>query len=98
MERHAFYARLNPGHEDAYMEAHRNMPRDLIAAYRRAGISKLFIFGHNDLLFLYLECEKLNAAIASLDQNPMEIQWQKLTGPMLVGGDFHKLTGIFEMP
>jgi L-rhamnose mutarotase len=98
MERHAFYARLAPGQEDAYIAAHRNMPRDLIAAYRRAGINNLFIFRHDDLLFLYLECEKLNAAIASLDQNPMEIQWQKLTGPMLVGGDFQKLTGIFEMP
>jgi L-rhamnose mutarotase len=98
MERHAFYARLSPGHEGAYIEAHQNMPRDLVAAYRRAGISNLFIFRHEDLLFLYLECEKLNAAIASLDQNPMEIQWQKLTSPMLADGNFHKLTGIFEMP
>ena len=98
MERHAFYARLSPGQEDAYVEAHRNMPRDLIAAYRRAGISNLFIFRQGDLLFLYLECENLNAAIPELDQNPLEIQWQKLTSPMLVGGDFHKLTGIFEMP
>jgi L-rhamnose mutarotase len=98
MERHAFYARLNPGHEDAYIEAHHNMPRDLVAAYRKAGIKNLYIFRHRDLLFLYLECEKLEAAMASLDRNPTELQWQKLTSPMLEGGDFRKLTGIFEMP
>jgi L-rhamnose mutarotase len=98
MERHAFYARLNPGHEDAYVGAHRNMPQDLVAAYRQAGISNLFIFRDGALLFLYLECETLEAAMASLDKNPMELQWQKLTGPMIEGGDFHELRGIFELP
>ena len=98
MERHAFYARLRPGHEDAYLEAHRNMPQDLVAAYRKAGITNLIIFRDGELLFLYLECAKLEAAIASLDKNPMELQWQQLTSPMLEGGDFRKLTGIFELP
>lgn len=98
MERHAFYARLNPGHEDAYVEAHHNMPRDLVVAYRKAGISNLIIFRDDELLFLYLECEGLEAAMASLDKNPMEVQWQKLISPMLEGGDFRKLTGIFELP
>ena len=98
MERHAFYARLNPGHEDAYLEAHHKMPRDLVAAYRKGGISDLVIFRDGELLFLYLECEELAAAMASLDKNPMEVQWQKLISPMLEGGDFHKLTAIFELP
>jgi L-rhamnose mutarotase len=98
MERHAFYARLNPGHEDAYVEAHHNMPRDLMAAYREAGIRNLTIFRDGELLLLYLECEELAAAMASLDKNPMEVQWQQLISPMLEGGDFRKLTGIFELP
>lgn len=98
MERHAFYARLNPGFEDAYIEAHRKMPRDLVAAYRKAGISNLFIFREDEWLFLYLECENVEMAIASLDKNPMELQWQALIKPMLEGGDFRKLTGIFQMP
>jgi len=98
MERHAFYARLNPGHEDAYIEAHNKMPRDLVAAYRKARINNLIIFRDGQLLLLYLECEELAAAMASLDTNPMEMQWQKLIAPMLEGGDFRKLTGIFELP
>ncbi len=98
MERHAFYARLNPGFEDAYIEAHGNMPRDLVAAYRKAGISNLLIFREGEWLFLYLECENLGTAIASLDNNPMELQWQALIKPMLEGGDFQKLSGIFQLP
>jgi L-rhamnose mutarotase len=98
MERHTFYARLIPGQENAYLEAHRNMPRDLAAAYRHAGISNLFIFRDGELLFLYLECDQLEGAIASLDKNVLELQWQKLISPMLEGGDFRKLTGIFQMP
>jgi L-rhamnose mutarotase len=98
MERHAFYARLNAGQEDAYLEIHRNMPRDLVTAYRAAGINNLRIFRHQELLFLYLECERLESAMAALDQNPMELEWQKMTSPMLEGGDFRKLIEIFEMP
>ncbi len=98
MERHAFYARLNPGYEDAYVEAHHKMPRDLVVAYREAGISNLMIFRDGELLFLYLECEELAAAMFSLGKNPMEVQWQKLISPLLEGGDFRKLTGIFELP
>jgi L-rhamnose mutarotase len=98
MERHAFYARLNPGHEETYVEAHQSMPKDLIAAYREAGINNLFIFRDGELLFLYLECKSLKVAMATLDENPMELQWQKLTSPMLESGDFRKLASIFELP
>jgi L-rhamnose mutarotase len=98
MERHAFYARLNAGFEDQYLQAHADMPSTLVNAYRSAGINTLRIFRRGDLLFLYLECEQLNFAMASLESNPIEQQWQALIGPMLQGGDFCKLDEIFELP
>lgn len=98
MERHAFYTRLVDGQTDAYTTAHRNMPPPLIAAYREAGIGKLHIFRDGNLLFLYLECENMEAANATLNQNPLELQWQKLMSPMLEGGDFRLLHEIFELP
>lgn len=97
MQRHAFWARLNPGYEEHYIDAHRRMPQALTAAYREAGINQLLIFRHQDLLFLYLECEDLEAAAAALEKNPDELQWQKMIAPMLEAGDFQKLDGIFQL-
>jgi L-rhamnose mutarotase len=97
MQRHAFFGRLNPGHRDQYIEAHNNIPAELLAHYRKAGIQSMSIFLRDDLLFLYLECEDFDAAMALLDNDPIELKWQKLINPMLNGGDFQKLEGVFQM-
>jgi L-rhamnose mutarotase len=98
MQRRAFWARLNPGCQSEYIEAHRNMPPELAIIYRKAGVQDLQICQHGALLFLYLECEDFDAAIASLENNPMEREWQKFISAMLDGGDFRTLTVIFQLP
>jgi L-rhamnose mutarotase len=98
MQRRAFWARLNPGCQDEYIEAHRNMPRELGMLYRKAGIQDLHIYQHGELLFLYLECEDVDAVMASLENSSMEREWQKLISPMLDGGDSRALTAIFQLP
>lgn len=71
------------------------MPPELAALYREAGVQDLHIFQHGELLFLYLECEDFDAAMASLENNPMEREWQRFISAMLDGGDFRVLTAIF---
>ena len=97
MQRHAFYARLKPGHRNEYIEAHNNVPPELLAHYRAAGIQSMCIFSREELLFLYLECEDFDAAMATLESDLVELKWQKLINPMLDGGDFQKLEGVFQM-
>lgn len=97
MERHAFFARLKPGFQEAYIEAHQNVPPELMALYRRAGIQSMSVFLPEDALFLYLECADFKNAIALLASDPVEREWRERIASMLDGSDFRELNGIFRM-
>jgi L-rhamnose mutarotase len=97
MERHAFVARLNGEQREAYVAAHRNVPPELLARYRQAGIRSLSIFLHEGLLFLYLESDDFAAAVTALENDPIEREWQKLTSPMLGAGGYVDCLHLFHM-
>lgn len=97
MERHAFVARLNREHRDQYIDAHRNVPPELLARYRQAGIRNISVFLHEDLLFLYLESDDYAAALAALENDPIEREWDKLMSPMLGAGGYREGAEIFHM-
>jgi L-rhamnose mutarotase len=95
MKSHAFVARLNPQHREQYIEAHRNVPTELLARYHQAGIRNLSIFLREDILFLYLECDNYEAALASLENDPIEREWGELMSPMLVGNGYQQCSLLF---
>ncbi len=97
MERHAFVARLNPGQREQYINAHLDVPLQLLTRYREAGILNTSIFVYGDLLFLYLESNDFEAALAALENDPTELEWQKLMNPMLDAGGYRECVDIFHM-
>jgi L-rhamnose mutarotase len=97
MERHAFVARLNRQHRQQYIDAHRNVPPELQARYRQAGIRNLSVFLHEDFLFLYLESDNYDAALAVLENDPVEREWGQLIGPMLDAGGYRECSRLFPL-
>jgi len=97
VQRHAFWARLNTGQRNQYINAHRNVPPGLLARYHDAGIRNLSIFVHEDFLFLYLESDNYDAALAVLENDPIESEWQRLLGPMLQAGGYSELVELFHI-
>ena len=95
--RHAFWARLSTGQRNQYISAHRNVSPELLARYHEAGIRNLPIFPREDFLFLYLESDNYDAALAALENDPSESEWQRLVGPMLKAGGFSELVELFHM-
>jgi L-rhamnose mutarotase len=97
VQRHAFIARLKPGQKERYIDAHREVPAELLARYRQAGIRNCSIFLHQGLLVLYLECDDYGAAAASLENDPHEIEWQKAMNPLMDADGYSECLEIFHM-
>lgn len=97
------HTRLKPGTEDRYDEHHHAVWPDVLAAIRKAGITKYVIFRDGLDLFHYIECGDYDRAIAELAQDPVNIRWQAEMAPMMaVAHDFSgkssdRLPMIFEL-
>jgi L-rhamnose mutarotase len=48
---------IRPGKRDAYIDSHRNVWPELIAAAHASGIRNHSVFLHGDTLFLYLDAD-----------------------------------------
>lgn len=95
MERHAFVARLNGQYREQYIDAHRNVPPELLARYQQAGIRNLSVFLHGDFLFLYLESDNYDAALTALENDPIEREWGGRMSPMLDAGGYRECKELF---
>lgn len=72
----ALHARLRPDKVDEYEAAHRAVPAELVAAFRRLGVTSWTIWRSGVDLFHLLECEdhaRLRAGLAGL---PVNLDWQ----------------------
>ena len=75
-ERSAFVLRVRPDRIDEYVEAHRNVWPEMLAALREAGIGNYTIFRHGNEVFGYLESDDLAAAAAYLEAQEVNARWQ----------------------
>lgn len=97
------HTRLKPGVEERYEEYHRAVWPEVLAAIRRAGITKYVIFRDGLDLFHYVECDDYDRAIADLAQDPVNIRWQAVMAPMMAkahdfsGRSSDRLPLIFEL-
>jgi L-rhamnose mutarotase len=97
------HTRLQPGAEERYEEYHRAVWPDVLAAIRRAGITKYVIFRDGLDLFHSIECDDYERAIAELAKNPVNIRWQAEMAPMMAkahdfsGQSTDRLTMIFQL-
>jgi L-rhamnose mutarotase len=97
------HTRLKPGVVERYEEYHRAVWPEVLAAIRRAGITRYLIFRDDLDLFHCIECDDYDRAIAELAQDPVNIRWQAEMAPMMeVAHDYSgrssdRLPLIFEL-
>ena len=76
----ALHSVLRDGSEAGYDEAHKRIPRDLIEAHLRAGITDWRIWRSGTHLFHLVECDDLAHALQLLEDDPANLRWQESIG------------------
>ena len=82
-QRSAFVLRVRPDKLDQYVEAHRNVWPELLAALRDAGIRNYTIFRKGNEMFGYFESDDLEAAAAYMEAREVNARWQDTMAGLL---------------
>ncbi|MGZ4333893.1 MAG: L-rhamnose mutarotase [Gaiellaceae bacterium] len=82
-QRSAFVLRVRPDKVDEYLDAHRNVWPELLAALRRAGIRNYTIFRNSNEMFGYFEADDLAAAAAHMEAQEVNARWQDAMAQLL---------------
>jgi L-rhamnose mutarotase len=96
MSRKLYLTKLKPERRDEYIEAHKNVSRDLLRRYREAGITVCTVYILGDHLALLLDAEDHAKAAAILADDPVDREWQSYVGPMKAEGDWHEMEELFH--
>ena len=89
MARVAFQLTIRSGCIEAYDEAHRHVWPEMLRALKSAGISDYSIFRRERLLVLVMEVDDFERAWRQLDNDPVNLRWQKEMAPL-----FEPLAGL----
>ena len=81
--RSAFVLRVRPDKVDEYVEAHRHVWPELLAALRGAGIRNYTIYRHGNEMFGYFEADDLAAAGAYMATQEVNTRWQDAMAELL---------------
>jgi len=81
--RSAFVLRVRPDKIDEYIEAHRHVWPELLAALRAAGIRNYTIYRHGNEMFGYFESDDLAAAGAYMAAQEVNARWQDAMAELL---------------
>ena len=79
----ALHTRVRPDRIAEYEQAHREVPHELEAAIRAAGVSEWTIWRSATELFHVLEVEDYPQLIAELGKLPVNAAWQARMAPLL---------------
>ena len=83
------HTRIKPDSEERYEEYHRAVWPDVVAAIRKAGISRYLIFRDGLDVFHFIECEDYDRAIAEISKDPTSMRWEaEIATMMAVTHDF----------
>jgi len=80
--RYAFILRLREGAAEAYEEAHRAVWPQMLALLKSAGVSEYSIYRRDDLLVLALRAADFEATWKRIENNPVNLRWQKAMAPL----------------
>ncbi|MGW0390444.1 L-rhamnose mutarotase [Streptomyces sp. NPDC003042] len=72
----ALHTKVRVDRTEEYDAAHRQVPEELTAAIRAAGVSEWTIWRSGTDLFHVLEVQDYQAVIAELEKLPVNIAWQ----------------------
>jgi L-rhamnose mutarotase len=106
VQRIAFLLRLKEGTGPAYDKAHSAVWPEMLDLLKRAGISEYSIFRRDELLFLYMHIDgDFDAMWDEIDQDPVNLKWQKAMGEFFVakqeareGERFPMMQEVFYLP
>ena len=82
-QRSAFALHVRPDRIDEYVDAHRNVWPEMLAALREAGIRNYTIFRHGYEVFGYFESDDLEAAAAHMEAQEVNARWQDAMAELL---------------
>jgi L-rhamnose mutarotase len=82
-QRNAFVLHVRPDKIDEYVDAHRDVWPDMLAALRDAGIRNYTIFRHGNKVFGYFEADDLDAAAAYMETQGVNALWQDTMAKLL---------------
>jgi L-rhamnose mutarotase len=82
-QRSAFVLRVRPDKVDEYVEAHRSVSPEMLAALREAGIRNYTIFRHGNEMFGYFEADDLKSAAAYMEAQVVNATWQDAMAELL---------------
>ncbi|MFE6060694.1 L-rhamnose mutarotase [Streptomyces sp. NPDC056431] len=79
----ALHTKVRADRIEEYDAAHRQVPEELAAAIRAAGVSEWTIWRSGTDLFHVLEVQDYQAMIAALEKLPVNIAWQARMAELL---------------
>ncbi|MEU8518898.1 L-rhamnose mutarotase [Streptomyces sp. NBC_01216] len=79
----ALHTRVRPDRIAEYEAAHHEVPAELAAASRAAGVTSWTIWRSGCELFHLLDCEDYGRLLAELEHLPINIAWQARMGELL---------------
>jgi L-rhamnose mutarotase len=82
-QRSAFVLRVRPDKIDEYVQAHRDVWPEMLAALRDAGIRNYTIFRNGNEMFGYFESDDLDAAGAYMATQEVNARWQDAMAGLL---------------
>jgi L-rhamnose mutarotase len=82
-QRSAFVLRVRPDKVDEYVEAHRAVWPEMLAALRDAGIRNYTIFRNGNEMFGYFESDDLEAAGTHMAAQEVNARWQDTMAGLL---------------
>ena len=95
----ALHTRLKPGAEDAYEEAHREVPRALLDSIRAAGATSWTIWRSGLDLFHVVDCDDYARLLSYLDALPVNRSWQeRMTLLLDVSHDYSQAGATHTLP
>jgi L-rhamnose mutarotase len=105
LKRYAFMLRLREGAAEAYEEAHRAVWPEMLALLKSAGISEYSIYRRDELLILALRAADFEATWSRIENDPVNLRWQKAMAPFFApldglrpGERFAMLEEVFYLP
>src|SRR4029453_2377790 len=83
----ALHTRLAPGAAQEYEDAHANIPTELVAALKEAGVRNWRIWRSGDELFHLVEVQDYQAMRRALADHPANVPWQARMAELLAVQD-----------
>jgi L-rhamnose mutarotase len=81
--RTAFVLRVRPEKVDEYVEAHKHVWPEMLAALREAGFRNYTIFRDGNRMFGYFESDDPHAAAAYMEAQDVNTRWQNTMAAFL---------------